>query len=616
MNYSLLDSINSPADLKKLSPAELKQAALETRALITESVLKNGGHLASSLGAVEIALALHYVFDAPRDKILWDVGHQAYAHKIVTGRREAFKALRTDGGVCAFPNPAESEYDAFIAGHASTSLSAALGYCRARKLRGEDYRVAAVIGDGALTGGMAFEALNDIGADGCDVTIILNDNDMSISKNVGAMNRYFSRLRISKGYLGFKAKTKRVVSAVPLFGRGVLFLLEKSRNAVRWVAKTNKMFEQMGIRYYGPFDGNDLSNLIKVLKEARKLKGPVLVHLLTQKGCGFADAEADPAAYHGVNPAGAVGGKAFSDVVGATLCELAASDPRVCAVTAAMTDGTGLAGFAEEFPDRFFDVGIAEPHAVTAAAAMAAGGLRPYVAIYSTFLQRAYDQAVHDVALQNLPVTFLIDRAGVGGPDGATHQGVFDISYLSGIPNLAVFAPKDGEELKQMLHFSLMHPGPLAIRYPRAFIKEYGSAARVLPGKWEVIRSAEPPKKKLFKKAVKKIILAVGSRALELALKTNGADVINARSVKPLDFIFLDAAGKEEALIVTVEDGILSGGFGAAVLLYMNQKGFLENGARVVSLGLSDKFIHTCSQGKAFKDNGLTKENLQKILDD
>ncbi|MCL2062560.1 MAG: 1-deoxy-D-xylulose-5-phosphate synthase [Firmicutes bacterium] len=607
MEYELLKQVNSPEELKKLTLLDLKRYAYELRAYITQTVLRQGGHLASSLGAVEIALALHYVFNAPHDKIIFDVGHQAYAHKIITGRRGAFKDLRTDSGVTGFPNREESAYDAFTAGHASASLSAALGYCRARAMENSDYKVVAVIGDGALTGGMAFEALNDIGASGQSMVIILNDNDMSIRKNTGALNRYFSRLRISKGYLAFKASVKKAVSALPFFGNKMIKLLDKCKSAMRAVFRTNKMFEQMGIRYYGPFDGNNAEDLIGVLGQAKNFKGPVLVHLLTQKGCGFSDAEKDPTAFHGLNPVASTPEHNFGEIAGDALCSLAQTDSRICAITAAMPDGTGLLGFMEKFPSRCFDVAIAEQHAVTLAAGLAAGGQKPYVAVYSSFLQRGFDQIIHDTALNNLPVTFLIDRAGVIGADGVTHQGVFDISYLNLIPNLTILTPKDGQELREMVQFSQGFNAPLAIRYPKGFTQNYTSAEPFTLGKWEVIASAPKQAKPVY-------LLAAGSRMLQIALQTHGATVVNARCIKPLDTQFLESAAKNGATpttLITLEDNVLQGGFGASVLAYINARNL---SAKVITLGLKDQFIRTHSIQQAFTDNALTPQNLQSLI--
>ena len=600
----ILPTIQSPSDLKPLKIQELKQCAKEIRALITQSVLKNGGHLASSLGAVEIALALHKVFETPKDKIIWDVGHQAYAHKILTGRQEEFLKLRCDDGISGFPKPSESEHDSFIVGHASTSLSLALGFARARKIKNEDYKIAAVIGDGALTGGMAFEALNDIGASEENIIIILNDNDMSISNSVGGVNRHFSKVRMRKSYMRFKSGMRKFVTAIPLLGRLIYGFFDKMKFLFRRALKVNKMFEQMGIRYYGPFDGNDVETLTKIFAQANAIEGPVLVHLKTQKGCGFADAEKEPCKYHGVNPAGALnGGESFSSVAGESLCEIAQIDERVCAITAAMEDGTGLCCFKNKFENRFFDVGIAEAHAATMAAAMAKGGLKPYFAVYSSFLQRSYDSLIHDIAIDNLPVTLLIDRAGVIGTDGVTHQGVFDIAYLNSIPSMTILSPKDGNELREMIHFSKDFNAPLAIRYPKSFGTNYDSCPPIEIGKWEIIREEN---------GSNKFIVATGSRMLDIAMQTIGATVINARCIKPLDMDFLTrVASLDTAHLITLEDGIINGGLGSCIANTLNQ---LKSKAALTVLGLKDNFIHTHLIEKAFNENGLTVENLQSII--
>jgi len=621
MQYKHLHNIHSPADLKRLSMVEMQEYAHELRGFITQTTLKNGGHLAPSLGAVEIAIALHTVLDCPTDKILWDVGHQAYAHKMITGRAEGFNHLRTDDGVSGFIKPSESPYDAFVSGHASNALGAAIGFVRAAKLQNMPSKVAAVVGDGALTGGMAFEALNDIGDSGENITIILNDNEMSISENVGGMSRYFSRLRISRNYLKFKNRLKRVVTAIPFAG-GVFFkALDKTKRAFGRVLGIHKFFEQMGIRYYGPYDGNDLPSLVKVLRQAHAMKGPVLLHLITQKGRGFKDAEENPSSYHGLAPAGpGVGEQSFSSIAGKSLCALAKENAKICTITAAMADGTGLSEFSKKFPNRFFDVGIAEQHAVTLAAGLAAGGLKPYVCLYSSFLQRAYDQVMHDVCIMNLPVTFLVDRAGVIGADGVTHQGVYDIAYLSNIPNLTILAPKDGEELKEMLELSVDYNAPLAIRYPKSFTKNYGFCTKVETGKWELFPFVEGMGKAVGAANVLSdiYILAAGNRMLELACQTTGAQIVNARSVKPLDTDFLEklANGDAGVTLITLEDHMLTGGFGASVTQYLNQQGYIINGkVNVINLGLKDAFIHTHSINKAFELNDLTVEHLQGVID-
>jgi len=660
VQFTHLYNIHSPADLKGKSLKELKVYASELRAYITQCSIKNGGHLAPSLGAVELAIGLHYVLDAPKDNIFWDVGHQAYAHKLITGRVEGFKKLRSDDGISGFLKPTESEFDAFISGHASNALSAAAGLARAAKIKKEDKRTAVVIGDGALTGGMAFEALNDIGATGERVLIILNDNEMSISKNVGAMSGYFSKLRISKGYHRFKKRVRKIVSAVPFIGSGTMRLLDATKRAMSAAVGTNKMFEQLGIRYYGPYDGNDLGEVIKVLKQTANLSSPVLLHMQTQKGCGFKDAEDAPHAYHGLNPAGEIKEHCFSGVVGTTLTKLAKDNKNICAITAAMAHGTGLVGFSEAYPERYFDVGIAEQHAVTLASGLAKGGLKPFVAIYSSFLQRSYDQIIHDTAILNLPVTFLIDRAGVIGADGVTHQGTFDIGYLNSIPNLTILSPKDGEELKEMIEFAVDLNAPLAIRYPKSYKKNYGFCTKLEAGKWEEfpfgfgvngeevgegrrsdkdclacdqeenvlkdnvgqsdsVKNNNSPHSPHFsfaslnKNNPSPFILAVGSRMLDLATKTTGACIVNARSIKPLDTEFLDKLVAKNAHIITLEDGHLSGGFGQAVLSYINSTHPNFKG-KITTLALSDNFIHTHNIQTAFNQNGLTVESLQKII--
>ena len=637
MEYKFLEKVNNPADLKQLSLVQLKEYASELRMAITTSSIKCGGHLAPSLGAVELAIGLHYVLNSPKDKIVWDVGHQAYAHKIITGRLKGFKNLRSDEGISGFLKPSESVHDAFISGHASNSLSASAGLARASKLQRQDMTVAVVIGDGALTGGMAFEALNDIGATKENILVILNDNQMSISKNVGAMSGYFSRLRISSGYHKFKKRLRRIVGAVPFLGRGTLRVLDATKSALSAAVGTNKMFEQLGFRYYGPYDGNDLSEVIKVIKQTASISGPVLLHMHTQKGCGFKDAELDPGSYHGLMPVDEVKEHNFGGVAGDKLVALAKDNDKICAITAAMASGTGLVAFNSQHPDRFFDVGIAEQHAVTLAAGLAIGGLKPYCAIYSSFLQRSYDQIVHDIAILKLPVTLLVDRAGVIGADGITHQGTLDISYLNSIPNITILSPKDGHELAEMIEFGATFDAPLAIRYPKSYRKEYGFCAKIEAGKWEVfpfvkgfggtehqitdynVQCANAGKKNTSDScsqhpSFKKVILATGSRMLELATKVTGALIVNARSIKPLDTSFLDELAHGNANIITLEDGHLNGGFGQSVLSYINSNHPKFSGT-IKTLGLKDEFVDTHSIGKAFVDNGLTLDNLQDIID-
>ncbi len=593
--------VNSPADLKKLSYKELLSYCAELRECIKETVSRTGGHLASSLGAVELAVALHYVFDSPRDKLLWDVGHQAYAHKLITGRADRFDGLRQNGGISGFPKMTESEHDAFTMGHASTSLSVGLGYARARDLQKQDYKIVSVIGDGALTGGLAFEALNDIGASGAKMIIVLNDNKMSISQNVGAVSRYLNKLRVSKRYSGFKATLKRGVLGLPLFGRGIYRAMDKTKDGIKLLLQRDKMFEQMGIKYYGPIDGNNLATLIDTLRQIKD-KGPVLLHIVTEKGKGDMLAQSDPSRFHGVSPAGDSIELSYGKIVSDFLCEAAKSDSRITAITAAMAYGTGLDRFASLYPDRFYDVGIAEEHAVTLSAAMAAGGLKPYFAVYSSFLQRGFDQVLHDVCIAKLPVTLLIDRAGAVGADGVTHQGIYDYSYLLPIPNMTVLTPKDGAELKAMLEFSRTFNAPLAIRYPKSYAVE-GEAVPFELGKWHTLRTAKQP---IY-------ILAAGNRAIRAALSTTGAHIVNANTLKPLDTAFLDGVNKHGTLLITVEDNALRGGFGESVLAYLSRGGTLYPQVRRVGFG--DEFLENFSVADSLQTAGIDTKKLQELID-
>lgn len=593
-----LERVNSPADLKKLDMRELELYAGEVREYIIKVVSKNGGHLSSNLGAVDFTIALHYVFDCPEDKIVFDVGHQSYAHKIITGRRDAFETLRTPGGLTGFENMRESECDAFSTGHSSTSLSVGLGLARARDLTGGHYNVVSVIGDGALTGGMAYEALNDIGASGTRMIIILNDNNMSISKNVGAISAYLGRLRLSRRYKSLKTTFKTGIDGVPLVGPSLVKVVERAKSFVKkQLPITNKLFEQFGIKYYGAFDGHNIREVVRMLMQLKTRNHPAILHLVTNKGSGLYEAEKDPEKYHGVEGAHRAAHK-YSDVVGGTLTELAGNDKKVVAVSAAMLPGTGLTAMKEAFPDRCFDVGIAEQHAAALCAGMAAGGAKPYFAVYSTFLQRAYDQLVHDVCLNKLPVRFLVDRAGAVGADGATHQGLFDIPYLSSLPNMTVMTPSCGEELAAMMRWSLSFDGPLAIRYPKEYVTDR-SVPPVEYGKWTV---AEEGRSDVY-------ILAPGSRMLDLSCGS-GATVVNVRFIKPLDTAFLDEINRAGNLVITVEDGMLRGGFGESVLAYYGEKKRCE----LVRLGFADKFCGNLSVEGALAENGLTSENLEKII--
>ncbi len=596
---SYWEKVNSISDLKALSLKELEVYADEIREHIIDVVQKNGGHLASNLGTVELTLALHYVFDVPCDKIVWDVGHQSYTHKIVTGRRDSFSDLRKNGGISGFPKPSESECDSFIGGHSSTSLSAALGLARARDLKGDNYNVIGVIGDGAMTGGMAYEAINDIGECQEKMIIVLNDNKMSISPNVGAFSNYLARLRLSKRYAKFKHNLKRGVAALPFFGDKLVGMFERTRDNLKSIILSNKLFENFGIKYYGPFDGHNIKNTIEIFKQVKNENRPVLIHLVTNKGNGYEIAETDAEKFHGLSPKSEGQTYCFSEIVGSKLCEMAKTDKRVVAVTAAMKSGTGLEKFFEQFPERAFDVAIAEQHAVTMAAGMAKGGLKPYFAVYSSFLQRGFDQIVHDVCYDNLPVTFLIDRAGAVGADGITHQGILDLSYLGMIPNMTVLAPKDGDELEEMLEFSLACDSPLAIRYPKSFTAKYEKNTLASVTEWETIKESDK----------NKYILAVGNRALDAAAAVDDVNVINARCVKPLDTKLLSKIGNG-SVVLTLEDNVVSGGFGASVLAYFSKE---NANVKVINLGYNG-FVDDMNTESSLRTAGLCGENIKKLL--
>lgn len=593
---SLLEKIDNPQDLKKIHIKELTVLAKEIRDLMLESVAKTGGHLAPSLGVIELTIALHYVFDPDKDQFVWDVGHQAYAHKILTGRKERFATLRQFQGISGFPKREESKHDIFNTGHSSTSISAALGLALARDILGQSYQVAAIIGDGALTGGQAFEALNQAGHQGINMLVILNDNEMSIAENVGAMSSYLSRLRSDPLYTRRKKDIEFLLRKIPSIGPSVIKAIERVKDSLKYLLVPGMLFEELGFTYLGPIDGHNIIELIDVLHKARKLQGPVLLHVLTQKGKGYEPAESDPATFHGVGPfdlkTGIVykkaGASTYTGVFGDTLIDLAKHDERIVAITAAMPDGTGLNSFSKIYPKRFIDVGIAEQNAVTMAAAMSLQGLRPVVAIYSTFLQRAYDQVLHDVCLQKAPVVFALDRAGLVGEDGPTHHGVFDFSFLRHIPEMAVMAPKDEDEMRQMLFTALQYNGPVSIRYPR------GQAVGVtlndmyikLPwGRGEILETGNDI-----------LFIAVGTMvypALEVAgiLKERGisATVINARFIKPLDEELLVDAVRKHSCFVTFEENVLAGGFGSAVLELLADKGITKY--KCLNIGLPDAFV-------------------------
>jgi 1-deoxy-D-xylulose-5-phosphate synthase len=606
---ALLDQIEDPKDLKALDQKQLILLAEEVRQFILEHVASTGGHLASNLGVVELTIALHYVYDSPADKMIWDVGHQSYVHKILTSRRDRFDTLRKMGGLSGFPKRSESPHDIFETGHSSTSISAALGIARARDLKKEDYSVLAVIGDGALTGGMAFEALNDAGHANTNLTVILNDNEMSIAPNVGALASYLSKMRSNPRYKRLKKEVEHILRSLPLGGHWIADKVEKLKNSFKYLLVPGVLFEELGFTYMGPVDGHDLPLLISILNRAKEIQGPALIHVITRKGKGYSFSETNPSQYHGVSPfnleKGCVPGRnkymTYSQTLGSHLTELARKNPNITAVTAAMPDGTGLTPFQEQFPDRFFDVGIAEQHAVTFAAGLAVNGMKPVVAIYSTFLQRAYDQILHDVCRQNLPVIFAVDRAGLVGEDGDTHQGVFDISFLRHMPNLTVMAPKNTAELRYMLDYSLELDRPVAIRYPKGFSEKMEEVPSfpITNFEWELLEEGRGI-----------ALLAEGSMiepALQAAqiLKAQGIcpAVVNARMIKPLDTKMLDLfVQKHCRLWITLEDNVIEGGFGSSINEYA--MGYEEE-IRVLNMGIPDRFIEHGSVKELKKELGL-----------
>ncbi len=596
-DMGLLNKINQPHDLRQLNITEMDSLAQELRELIIDTVSKNGGHLASNLGVVELTIALHRVFDSPRDRIVWDVGHQAYVHKILTGRRDEFPSLRQFGGLSGFPKRTESRHDAFDTGHSSTSISAALGMAVARDMAGDDYQVVAVIGDGSLTGGQAFEALNHAGMLRRKMIIVLNDNEMSIAKNVGAMSEYLYRMRTAPTYSRIKRDVEVLLKNIPSIGQKVAHTAERVKDSLKYLLVPGMLFEDLGCTYIGPVDGHQLPLLLEIFEKAKTINGPVVIHAVTQKGLGYAPAETNAGKFHGVgpfcvntgevcqSPAAPTYTKAFGDA----LADLAELDPSITAITAAMPDGTGLRNFSKLYPDRFFDVGIAEQHAMTLAAGMAAQGARPLVAVYSTFAQRGYDQILHDICLQELPVVLALDRAGLVGDDGPTHHGVFDYSYLRPMPNMTIMAPKDENELRQMLYTAFQLNAPCAIRYPR------GCAVGVplTPG-WQQLPHG---KAEQLADGTDVCLWAVGSMVelarqvqRELAGAGISAGLVNARFVKPLDRELLAqtaACGR----LVTLEENVLAGGFGAAVLEAVNEFNAAAVPVRVLRLGVPDEFV-------------------------
>ncbi len=609
-----------PTDLKNMSTTELNGLAGNIREFLVDHLSKTGGHLASNLGVVELTLALHKTFNSPTDKIIWDVGHQSYVHKILTGRAAGFESLRQMDGLSGFPKTAESEHDIFDTGHASNSLSIAAGLAKARDLSAETHQTVAIIGDGALTGGLAYEGLNNIGGTKSRVIVILNDNGMSISKNIGAVSRHLNKVRVSSGYYQFKSKVRGWTRGIPVVGEGIYSGIQHFRDMIKYAIVDGVIFEQMGFTYMGPMDGHNIHTLMDSMELAKQAKGPVVIHVLTEKGKGYKNAELFPGKFHGTGPFDPATGcslktstqPTYSEIFGDHLTKLAEKDEKIIGITAAMTDGTGLTGFACRFPDRIFDVGIAEAHAVTFAAGLAAGGMKPFVAIYSTFLQRAYDQILIDVCLQNLPVIFAIDRAGNVGADGETHHGLFDISFLRSMPNITILAPRDGKELEEMMDYALTIKGPCAIRYPRGISPEVH---------YSRVHLTEGAQK--LENGVDVTIWAVGnmiSTAIEvksiLIKKGIQAAIVNPRFIKPMDTNMLLQTANETPWLVTLEDNMTIGGFGEQVTSYLNE---LNLSTKVLNIGWPDRFVEhgSCDELNALYqlDADSIAERIQKSIE-
>lgn len=613
----ILEQIKGPQDIKQMSLEELGQLAQEIRAFLIEKISHTGGHLASNLGVVELTIAMYRTFDLPEDKVIWDVGHQSYTHKILSGRMAEFDELRQYGGLSGFPKRKESPYDCFDTGHSSTSISAGLGIAQGRDILGQDYEVVSVIGDGALTGGMAYEALNNAARMKKNFIIVLNDNKMSISENVGGMSRYLNGLRTGSGYNDLKKNVANALDRIPVVGAPMIDKIKRTKNSIKQLFIPGMLFENMGITYLGPVDGHNISQLCKVFREAKKLDHAVLVHVLTKKGKGYKPAEKNPSRFHGVDPFDVTTGKSlkekqypsYTEVFSRKLCQLAKERPNLVALTAAMPDGTGLSDFARHYPGRFFDVGIAEAHAVTSAAGMAAAGLKPVVAVYSSFLQRAYDQVLHDVCIQDLPVVFVVDRAGLVGSDGETHQGIFDYSFLTSIPNMSVMAPKNLWELRAMLEFSMDYNRPLAIRYPR------GEAYRglrdfrepIVYGKGEMLYEEEGI-----------ALLAVGSMVstaehIRQKLKAEGRSctLANGRFVKPFDRELVDRLAERHKVIVTLEENVLQGGYGLPVTAYIHEH---YPHRRVLNIGIPDAYVEHGNVSVLREGLGIDSDSIIKTM--
>lgn len=615
----ILENIEKPSDIKKLSKKELNILAREIRDFLIEKISVTGGHLAGNLGVVELTMAMHIAFDLPKDKIIWDVGHQSYTHKILSGRKNAFDNLRKFGGISGFPKTSESKFDVFNTGHSSTSLSAGLGMAFGRDIKGDNYRVISVIGDGALTGGMAYEALNNAVQIKKNFIMVLNDNDMSISKNVGGMNEYLNSIRTADGYTNLKKAVNNSLERLPYIGKPIIKSIKQTKNGIKQILIPGMLFENMGITYLGPVDGHNISALLRVFEEAKKVEGPVLVHVLTKKGRGYTPAEKYPENFHGIGAFDIASGEAksgskaptYTDIFSKKIVELAGRNKDIVAITAAMPEGCGLLEFRDKFPKRFFDVGIAEQHAITSAAGLAAAGLIPVVCIYSSFLQRGFDQIVHDVCLQNLHVVFAIDRAGLVGADGETHQGIFDVSFLTCIPNMTLLAPKNANELKAALEFAIDFDGPIAIRYPRGVaydsLNEFES--KIEFGKGEM----------LFEES-DIALLAIGSmvstaKNLREKLKSKGfnVSVANARFFKPIDFELVDKLCENHKLIVTMEEGVINGSMGEKIKAYVKDKNYDTD---VLNIALPDGYVEHGDVSLLRKKLEIDSDSvLKKVLD-
>lgn len=612
----LLDNINKVNDIKKITPEDYPALAEEIRQFLIEKISKTGGHLGSNLGAVELTMALHIAFNLPEDKIIWDVGHQSYTHKLLTGRREGFENLRKYGGMSGFPKRKESDCDCFDTGHSSTSISAGLGLVKARDIQGQKHSVISVIGDGSLTGGMAYEALNNAAKLDTNFIIVLNDNNMSISENVGGISKYLNNIRTADTYLDIKEGVYNTLKEMPR-GNKVVEGIRKAKSSFKQLVVPGMFFEDMGITYLGPVDGHNISAMLRMFQEAKRVRNTVIVHVITQKGKGFEPAERHPARFHGAEPFDIETGLPtkprttanYTDIFSTVMCKLGARDEKVVAITAAMPDGTGLKRFRNMYPDRFFDVGIAEEHAVTFAAGLAAGGLKPVVAIYSSFLQRAYDQIIHDVCIQNLPVVFAIDRAGLVGSDGETHQGIFDLSYLPSIPGMHVMAPKNKWELSDMLKFALSLNAPVALRYPRgeayAGLQEYRMPIEL--GKAEAIYLENEI-----------CLMAVGSMvktAVEVRKRLHeegfSCSVINARFVKPIDENAVEYAAKHHRLLVTMEENVASGGFGEKVREYFDG---LTTDCKLINIAIPDEYVEHGNVDLLKKEIGIDEESITNVI--